>query len=166
MIVLWINTILPTETDVGGDAHFFYLGGLVDFGKTHSGKAQDRTPYLFFIMVERKLINHFKRLRKQHRLSQQDIAFLIGVNHISKISRYERLAQMPTLPTVIAYEIIFHMPVRKLFPDLTREIHIALKKRALDLSRTLASKPSDEHSTYKITLLKSIYSVDDNATYI
>lgn len=53
--------------------------------------------------------------RKRSGLSQKAVAFLLGHKFTDDLSRYERGQRIPTLPTALKLEIIYHAPIRLLF---------------------------------------------------
>ena len=80
-------------------------------------------------------INLLRAHRKQSALSQDEVAFLLGVQKGSKVSRYEQMTREPRLKTILAYEAIFSCPVAKLFPGLFAKIKAAVQARAKTLGR-------------------------------
>jgi len=68
------------------------------------------------------------------------VAFLLGCRSGTKVSRYERFARVPTLRTALAYEAIFHKPLRELFAGLYQEIEKETERRAQRLAARLSKK--------------------------
>lgn len=66
-------------------------------------------------MASHSLQNYLRMYRKRAGLSQDEVAFLLGVKSGAKVSRYERRRRVPPLETALAYEAIFRIPVRELF---------------------------------------------------
>lgn len=52
--------------------------------------------------------------RKRAALSQDEVAFLLGMNGGAKICRHERRSRAPTLETALAYEALYGVPVSEL----------------------------------------------------
>jgi len=90
------------------------------------------------------LPNYLRTHRKNQALSQEEVAFLLGVNGPSraiKVCRYENLASVPNLQIALAYEAIYGKPVRELFAGLYRQAERNVAKRAKVLSHRQTKKP-------------------------
>lgn len=83
-----------------------------------------------------RIPNDLLRQRKRLALSQDEVAFLMGTHGGAGISRYEQSAQMPSLETALALEIILQRPAKELFPG----IHAKAQQRAAARARTLIYK--------------------------
>lgn len=70
------------------------------------------------------------RFRKRDGLTQEDMAFLIGSDDGSTISRYERGMREPSLRAAFAYEVAFGVAARELLPGVYEEVEHETKKRA------------------------------------
>ena len=66
-------------------------------------------------MPGKPLSNYLRTFRKRSGLSQDDVAFLLGVQSGAEVSRHETFKRVPTLKTALSYEAIFGVPVRELF---------------------------------------------------
>src|ERR1700733_11203080 len=83
------------------------------------------------------LPNYLRTQRKQIALSQEEVAFLLGVNGLDKggkVSRDENYLRTPTLETALAYEAIYGKPIRELFAGLYEQIAEDVSARAKILS--------------------------------
>ena len=69
-------------------------------------------------MLERHYPNRLCFLRRRARLSQKQIAVLVGVKDRSVISRYERGETIPSLEVASKYEDIFGVFVKDMFSQL------------------------------------------------
>jgi hypothetical protein len=58
------------------------------------------------------------------------MAFLLGYQSGTKISRFERLARQPNLETVIACQVVFGVPAHRLFPGVFAEVEKTVTERA------------------------------------
>ena len=74
------------------------------------------------------------------------------------MSRYERLARQPALPTVFAYEVIFRIPVRDLFAGLYQKVERATLARARLLAYKLAKEKARPATPRKLAVLESLSS--------
>lgn len=81
-------------------------------------------------MALRRLLNYLRSHRKRSCLSQDDVAYLLGVQSGAKICRYERSTRDPSLAAALALEAVFRKPVAKLFPALYRQIEEEVRLRA------------------------------------
>ena len=84
-------------------------------------------------MASQPLLNYLLTRRKRSALSQEEVAFLLGVLSSAQICRYERLLREPSLQTALAFEVIFNCPVSELFPELFAQIQTEVASRATEL---------------------------------
>jgi transcriptional regulator with XRE-family HTH domain len=83
------------------------------------------------------LPNYLRTNRKRMSLSQEEVAFLLGMKGMDKggkVSRDENYSRVPTLEFALAYEAIYGKPVRELFAGLYDEIAHEVSSRAKTLS--------------------------------
>ncbi len=92
-------------------------------------------------MPKSPIFNYLRTHRKRLGLSQEEVAFLLGVQSGAKICRYERIVREPTFKAAIAFELIFQRPVREVFKGLFQEIADEIAPRARKL---LAKYENDE----------------------
>ncbi len=78
--------------------------------------------------------------RKRNALTQGEVATLLGCKHGSKVSRYERGERLPTLETLIAYEVLFKVPWRELLSGEYNRVHEQVRERAQALSREVDAR--------------------------
>jgi transcriptional regulator with XRE-family HTH domain len=87
-------------------------------------------------MPSPQLPNYLQSNRKRLALSQDEVAFLLGGESGTKISRYEHSDRIPSLETALACEAIFKRPVSELFGGLYQKAEREVAKRA----KVLASR--------------------------
>jgi transcriptional regulator with XRE-family HTH domain len=87
--------------------------------------------------MARKLHNYLKTHRKRTGFSQDEVAFLVGMSGGAKVSRYERARRLPSLETAFAYQALFDLPLKELFPGVYSKINQNMRKRA----HLLAGRP-------------------------
>jgi len=93
-------------------------------------------------MHPKPLSNYLRTHRKRAALSQDEMAFLLGSKCGSRISRYERSKQVPSLRTLLSYELLFQTPVRDLYGGTLNEVRENLRKRAkLLIAKLRATRP-------------------------
>jgi transcriptional regulator with XRE-family HTH domain len=79
------------------------------------------------------LSNYLRTNRKRLALSQEEVAFLLGVNGMDKgvkVCRDESSARVPTLETALAYQVIYGKPVHELFSGLYGQLEQEVAQRA------------------------------------
>jgi transcriptional regulator with XRE-family HTH domain len=108
------------------------------------------------LMSSCKLPNYLRSYRKRCGFTQDEIAWLLGCRYDTKVSRYERFARQPLLPTVFAYEVIFQTPARMLFPGVAEEVERAVITRAAELLERLAAKHPHGAIAKKLAALRAI----------
>jgi transcriptional regulator with XRE-family HTH domain len=92
-------------------------------------------------MARHRLNNYLRAYRKRSGLSQDDVAFLCGTRNGAQVSRYECGRRRPTLEYLLAFEAIFHIPVRELFAGRFEEVSKMVSKKA-------------ERRAHELTILK------------
>jgi transcriptional regulator with XRE-family HTH domain len=95
------------------------------------------------------LPNYLRTNRKQFALSQEEVAFLLGVKGMDKggkVSRDESYSRVPTLETALAYEAIYGKPVRELFAGLYEQTAQEVSSRAKILSYRKKEPPDPKRS--------------------
>ena len=66
-------------------------------------------------------------------MSQEEVAFLLGVSGARKdvkVSRDEQAARIPTLETALAYQVIYGKPIDRLFAGLYEGVAKKIAERA------------------------------------
>ncbi len=105
-----------------------------------------------------KLDNYLRTYRKRFGLSQDEVAFLLGCEDGTKVSRYERFAREPTLKTILGYEKIFDAPARELFAGAYQKVEKVTLRRAQLLAQKLSAAKPAHTNTRKLDLLRHISS--------
>jgi transcriptional regulator with XRE-family HTH domain len=103
------------------------------------------------------LPHYLRTSRKQISLSQEEVAFLLGVKGMDrggKVSRDESHARVPTLETALAYEAIYGKPIRELFAGPYERIAQDVSSRAKILSyrKNVASDPEKQKALSELAL--------------
>ncbi|MBI2720150.1 MAG: helix-turn-helix transcriptional regulator [Rhizobiales bacterium] len=88
-----------------------------------------------------RLATYLKTLRRQHGLTQKELAFLCGMDGGTQMSRYERCVRDPSLAAFIALTIVFSTTPAELFPGLHSEISRMVLERAEELYVQLQGNP-------------------------
>jgi len=104
-----------------------------------------------------RIISYLRTYRKRGGLTQDEMAFLLGCQSGTKISRFERLARHPNLETALACQVIFGVPAHKLFPGVFAEVERTVTERARVLTSRLQAKPGQHHGfRHKLAILSAI----------
>lgn len=101
-----------------------------------------------------KLPNYLKMYRKRSGLTQRELAFLLGCDTGSKVSRYERQSRVPNLRTLLGYHVVFDVNLRQLYTGTFHATVEETRERARALLARLVSEPLTQHSLSKIEFLK------------
>jgi transcriptional regulator with XRE-family HTH domain len=92
----------------------------------------------------KSLPNYLQSQRKRLALSQEEVAFLLGIvgmNKGDKVCRDENFARAPSLQDALAYEAIYGRSVRELFAGLYQQTEQDVKARAKILRFRKTRKP-------------------------
>jgi transcriptional regulator with XRE-family HTH domain len=102
-----------------------------------------------------RLHTHLHVHRRQRRISQQELAYLLGKKNASSISRFELGKRDPSLAATFACQILFDVSPSDLFPKLFTEVEDAVLRRAFVLHERLKRHPSTTTQT-KLKLLNGV----------
>jgi len=110
-------------------------------------------------MSEKPLENYVKTYRRRSLLSQDELAFLLGAECGTKVSRYERGRRVPSLETALAMEAIFGVSIKQIFLGKFSKVDLQVRERAKVLRQKLQSNPE------KRRLLEKLASLESNQLY-
>jgi len=108
--------------------------------------------------MSHKLQNYLRTYRKRSSLSQDEVAYLLGCQSGTKVSRYERHTRKPNLETLFAYEMVFAAPARELFAGVYQKVEKKIQNRAHLLTRKLSRATPTPMATRKLQILEAITS--------
>jgi transcriptional regulator with XRE-family HTH domain len=91
--------------------------------------------------------HYTRRYRLRAGLTQKEMAHLLGSRSPATVCQYEARKREPDLRTALAYQVVFGLPVDKLFPGIRRAQHLAQK---------LSSTRSGASQTHKRQALSAI----------
>jgi transcriptional regulator with XRE-family HTH domain len=91
-------------------------------------------------MTPHRLENYLRSYRKESGLSQQEVAFLLGCEDGTVVSRYEKRRRLPPIETALACEEIFGVPVADLFVGTRRSVRKDIAQRRMELRSRLQAK--------------------------
>lgn len=87
--------------------------------------------------MQKPLENYLRAHRKRAGLTVAEVAYLIGKEDGSTVSRHERGAQAVDLDTALAYGFIFERTIADLFEGRAAEVEAEVKERAKSLAAPL-----------------------------
>jgi transcriptional regulator with XRE-family HTH domain len=70
-----------------------------------------------------------RTLRQRSGLTQKELAHILGFRSGVPISRHERSGSVPDLLTAFGYEVVFRVPISKLFPGLYQTVEVGIEER-------------------------------------
>jgi len=112
-------------------------------------------------MSSSQLPNYLRSNRKRLTLSQEEIAFLLGiVSGGAKVSLHERFAQEPNLKTAFAYEAVFQRTASELFSGVYQKVEREVTARAKVLIARIDSQKPNRKTTYKRLMLMKIAGIE------
>lgn len=80
-------------------------------------------------MSVKPLPNYVRAARKERGISQRDLAFLLGAERGSSISRYERFKRIPSLRTALRIQAALGVSAAELFAGLYAEAQTYVAER-------------------------------------
>jgi transcriptional regulator with XRE-family HTH domain len=107
-------------------------------------------------MRSQKLPHYLRTYRKRAGLSQDELAWLLGCQSGSKVSRYESFSREPSLKTILAYEIVFRVPARELFGGIFDAVEMTTRRRVESLIKRLNATESNRSTVAKLLALRAI----------
>lgn len=109
--------------------------------------------FIFTTMATHKLQNYIRTHRKRSGLSQAELVYLLRLKSLSTVSRVEHFRRIPSLEVALAYEVIFRIPVRELFPGLFEQIERNAIRRVGLLARRLMEVKQNARTAQKLDSL-------------
>lgn len=108
--------------------------------------------------MSQPLHNYLRMFRRSAGLTQKELAYLLGIHSASPVSRYERSLREPSLHTLLAFELIFRTPARRLYSGVYEDIHRRMLGRTKRLLSRMEKGQTDAHLTRKRETLEAILS--------
>ena len=88
-------------------------------------------------MATHKLENYLRTYRRRSGLTQRELAFLLGWETETQVSRYEKRHRLPPLATALACEEVFGVPAAELFAGVRESAVKTMRKRMVELRSKL-----------------------------
>tara|TARA_R110000868_G_scaffold11516_7_gene56439 strand:+ start:41017 stop:41361 length:345 start_codon:yes stop_codon:yes gene_type:complete len=93
--------------------------------------------------------------RKRGGLDQAELSQLIGTSY-STVSRFERGESLPDIRHLIAYEIIFDIPVSKMLPDTSVAVRNQTRERAARVLKRCRRSSDDRRRAIKVEFMEGL----------
>jgi transcriptional regulator with XRE-family HTH domain len=106
--------------------------------------------------MPKPLPSYLRTERKKRGLTQEEVAYLLGVQSGTKVSRYERRARTPTLGNLFAIQVVYGAAPHELFPGVFEEIKKTVIKRATVLAIEVRSLHTGPQAKRKLAALEVI----------
>lgn len=107
-------------------------------------------------MKSSQLPNYLRANRKRLVLSQDEMAFLLGTESGTQVSRHENFVRVPNLEMALAYEAIFQKPAREIFDGLYQRIEGEVATRAKTLVERMDRRRPTRRNLHKRQIFTSI----------
>src|SRR5918999_1105165 len=104
-------------------------------------------------MVFIPLQNYLRTHRRRSQLSQDEVAFLLGVRTGTRVTRHEGANRVPTLATALGYELLFDVPLRELFTEEVGKVESIIRERLPELIRKVEEEGGEEQ---KLAFLRDV----------
>lgn len=88
-------------------------------------------------MEEHHTNNRLMLYRKRMKLSQKQVAAILGLRTSGVLSHYERGTARPSLERALALEIVYRVPVAFLFPELYESLRDGIRDRESRLKKLI-----------------------------
>jgi transcriptional regulator with XRE-family HTH domain len=92
--------------------------------------------------MDHRLTSYLRTFRRRFGFTQKELAFLIGINSRTVVSRIESSIRRPSLEAFLVSVFLFGASPVELFPALVSELHQAACERANELYEELQGEPS------------------------
>jgi transcriptional regulator with XRE-family HTH domain len=106
--------------------------------------------------MSRRYTYRFKSERKRSCLTQEELAYLVGLRTASAESRLERGEREPEFRTGLAYEIVFNCSGAELFPVVYEEVEALVLQRAVAVADRLRQIDQSNRIAYKLKRLEDL----------
>ena len=90
------------------------------------------------------LQNYLRTYRRRSFLSQDEVAFLLGVATGTRVTRHEGAHRTPTMETALGYEVLFGVPLHELFASEAQKVETIIRQRLPELIRQVEERGGSE----------------------
>lgn len=112
--------------------------------------------------MQRHYSIYLRTYRKKFGLTQHEVAELVGMDTGQIVSRHEGQTRIPNFKAAIAYQIVFDVPLRALFPELYKEVEREVLERAcalrdrIEQEKEVERPGSDQRRAYKFACINDV----------
>src|SRR5689334_994508 len=99
------------------------------------------------------LQSYLRTYRRRSFLSQDEVAFLLGVKTGTRVTRHEGSNRIPKMETALGYELLFGVPLRELFASEAYKVETIIRERLPELIREVKETGGSE---LKLAFLRSL----------
>lgn len=107
------------------------------------------------------LDNYVRTYRKRTALSQDDVAFLLGGEAGTSVSRHETGGRLPTLEVALGYQVILGAPVGDLFAGILHGVEANVRTRAEELLTRLDEVEDSAVLRRKLEVVSALIAVNE-----
>jgi transcriptional regulator with XRE-family HTH domain len=100
--------------------------------------------------------NFLRVVRKRTQLTQIDIASILRLPDIANVSRWEQGLKRPGVEVLLAYHLLFNVPIEALFERQKHELRQILIPRVHDRIAHLKTLGNDPKVTSRMAFLASV----------
>lgn len=101
-------------------------------------------------------MNYLRTHRLKTALSQDDVAFLLGLESGANVSRHETGARVPELERVLAYAVLYQTQVEVLYPEECRQVEADISSRAPELAERVEKEAPSPLRERKLSVLRDL----------
>jgi transcriptional regulator with XRE-family HTH domain len=103
------------------------------------------------------LQNNLRLYRKQSKLTQSDIAYIMALADYSNISHWELGHKMPDAEILLMYHLLFDIPTESFFERQKQELKVIIRERIKQLIEQLKAGLSNAKIAMRIAFLESAF---------
>jgi transcriptional regulator with XRE-family HTH domain len=107
--------------------------------------------------MNKSLPNYLRSFRQRAHLTQDEVAYLMGLAHGTTVLRHEESQRLPQFSRLFHYAAIFHSDPRELFAGHYEKIEAGVRERAHSLLLSLAGSTD----VYKLDFLNTLANSPD-----
>lgn len=101
-------------------------------------------------------MNYLRTHRLKTAFSQDDAAFLLGLESGANVSRHETGARVPDLARALAYAALYRTPVEKLYAEEYRQAEAEIRSRAGILAERVREEAPSPLRERKLSVLRDL----------
>lgn len=101
-------------------------------------------------------MNYLRTHRLKTALSQDDVAFLLGLESGANVSRHETGARVPDLVRALAYAALYGAPLEVLYAEECRQVEADIKSRAPELAKRVEKEAPSPLRERKLSVLRDL----------